>query len=289
MPPPNPKSQPKEAKPKPRVLTPQDAKLRALRDSKPIAQPDNNPISQYASLEQRKELNKGPRLSSRWNLSSAFSRLRQRYASLPYPVRRTCRMFRIFGPLLPISLFFSEHVAQIMWVRGPSMTPYLNEDYDQMQTKSDMVLVNMWPWAWTFPWQRSKTLERGMIVTFRSPANSSHIAIKRVIGLPGDRITTREPCMKPNQIVPYNHVWLEGDAQDPRRTLDSNTYGPVSISLITGRVIGIVGPRMRWLNWRDWEAGNSGGSLPGAQQGDYRQSVRDRVEKDAVQLEQPGL
>lgn len=48
------------------------------------------------------------------------------------------------------------------------MTPYLNEDYDQMHTKMDMVLVNMWPWAGAgWPWERRRRLERGMVVTFR--------------------------------------------------------------------------------------------------------------------------
>ena len=56
---------------------------------------------------------------------------------------------------------------QVMWVRGPSMTPYLNEDYDQMQTKSDMVLVNMWSWAGLLPFRKERKLERGTIVTFR--------------------------------------------------------------------------------------------------------------------------
>lgn len=51
-------------------------------------------------------------------------------------------------------------------MRGPSMTPYLNEDYAQMHTKSDMVLVNMWPWG-GWPWERKRRLERGMVVTFR--------------------------------------------------------------------------------------------------------------------------
>lgn len=92
--------------------------------------------------------------------------------------------------------------------------------------------------------------------------------------------------MKRTQIVPFNHVWLEGDAEDPRKTLDSNTYGPVSISLITGRVLGILGPRMRWLNWEDWEAGRSGGSSTDSEE-KYRQSVRDRVVKEAVKLERP--
>lgn len=35
-----------------------------------------------------------------------------------------------------------------------------------MQTKSDMVLVNMWPWG-GWPWERKRRLERGMVVTFR--------------------------------------------------------------------------------------------------------------------------
>jgi signal peptidase I len=56
---------------------------------------------------------------------------------------------------------------QVMWVRGPSMTPYLNEDYDQMQTKSDMVLVNMWPWGGILPFRKERKLERGTVVTFR--------------------------------------------------------------------------------------------------------------------------
>lgn len=84
--------------------------------------------------------------------------------------------------------------------------------------------------------------------------------------------------MKPTQIVPFNHVWLEGDAEDPRRSLDSNTYGPVSISLITGRVSRVLGPRNRQLDWKDWEAGD-----------DYRQGVRDRVLKEAVSLERPAF
>ncbi|PKY05816.1 LexA/Signal peptidase, partial [Aspergillus campestris IBT 28561] len=179
-----------------------------------------------------------------------YTTLRTSYTTLPLPFRRTLRTLRILAPLVPIGLFFSEHVSQIMWVRGPSMTPYLNEDYHATHSTSDMVLVNMWPFGGGgWPWQRSRRLERGMVVTFRSPANPSHIAVKRIIGLPGDRITTRTPCVKPSQIVPFNHVWLEGDAADPRHTLDSNSYGPVSISLITGRVAAVVWPRSRWLRW----------------------------------------
>jgi inner membrane protease subunit 2 len=99
--------------------------------------------------------------------TSLLTNLRQRFANLPSPVRRTCRTLRWLAPVIPIGLFFPEHVMQVMWVRGPSMTPYLNEDYDQMQTKSDMVLVNMWSWGGLLPFRKERKLERGTVVTFR--------------------------------------------------------------------------------------------------------------------------
>ncbi|KAJ5668561.1 uncharacterized protein N7477_007131 [Penicillium maclennaniae] len=275
MPPPN--QQP--SKPM-RILDPYEAK----RLSKKPATANTGPeLQKYPSLAAHTTA--GPSLVRKRFLPTFISSIRERYAALPTPVRRTCRALRIFGTLVPIGLFFSEHVARLMWVRGPSMTPYLNEDYEQTQTKSDMILVSMWPYGATWPWQRQikRRLERGMVVTFRSPANSSHVAIKRVVGLPGDRITTREPCMKRTQIVPFNHVWLEGDAEDPKRTLDSNTYGPVSISLITGRVVGVISPRFRWLKWQDWEAGKLD------DEENYRQNVRDRVLKEAVRMEEPAF
>ncbi|KAG0153545.1 hypothetical protein PDIDSM_2199 [Penicillium digitatum] len=233
----------------------------------------------------------GPSLSKqRPALSYFLTSLRHRISALPYPVRQACRTLRWAVPILPIVLFSPEHVMQVMWVRGPSMTPYLNEEYAQTQTKSDIVMVSMWPWGSILPFKKERKLERGMIVTFRSPANPSHIAIKRIIGLPGDRITTREPCLRPTQIVPWNHVWLEGDAEDPRKTLDSNTYGPVSLSLVTGRVFAVLGPRMRWLKWTDWEnEKRESASTDSATVDKYRQSVRDRVVKNAVKLEQPML
>lgn len=173
-----------------------------------------------------------------------------------------------------------------MWVRGPSMTPYLNEGYEQTNTNSDMVLVNLFPFSAGIRSMGKKRtrLERGMIVTFRSPANPNHIAIKRIIGLPGDRITTREPCLKPTQIVPFNHIWVEGDAEDPGKSLDSNTYGPVSVNLITGRVEAVLWPRPRWLRWTDWENGANTDA-----DDHYREEVRKRVVKEAVKLQSPAI
>ncbi|KAL1963056.1 hypothetical protein VTN77DRAFT_8702 [Rasamsonia byssochlamydoides] len=288
-PPDRPGSFPSRTPAKPRVLAPELAKIRSQTHS-PFPSSSHatapTPFSSSSSSANTTKTTPPPTsttTSSSASSSSFLNRFRARYSALPAPVRRTFRVLRILAPVVPIGIFFSEHVLQVMWVRGPSMTPYLNEDYAEMQTRSDMVLVNMWPWGWGWPWQRRRRLERGMVVTFRSPANPSHIAIKRVIALPGDRVITREPCPKPSQIVPFNHVWLEGDVDDPRKSLDSNTYGPVSISLITGRVIAVLWPRMRLLKWWEWDRDDEEGGP------DYRRSVRERVVKEAVKLERPVL
>lgn len=94
------------------------------------------------------------------------SKIRHHFAALPSPVQRTFRVLRVLAPALPIGVFLGDKVMQLMWVRGPSMTPYLNESWDESHVKRDLVLVNMWRWGW-FSEQRRRRLKRGMVVTFR--------------------------------------------------------------------------------------------------------------------------
>ncbi|KAL4783184.1 peptidase S24/S26A/S26B/S26C [Aspergillus varians] len=279
-----------------RVLSPEAARARSFPSSSQPSAPAQSPSPTSSPSNTSTSHHPSARPSPSSPRFSLFSFLRARYAALPRPARRTLRTLRVFAPILPIGLFFSEHVLQVLWVSGPSMTPYLNEDYETMHTKRDVVLVNMWPFGgtgFTLPWrqEQKRRLERGMVVLFRSPGNPHHMAIKRIIGLPGDRIHTREPCAKDSQIVPFNHVWVEGDAADPKRSLDSNTYGPVSVSLISGRVLAVLRPQFRWLDWSGWEKGIVEGDEEGKKFGeDYRAEVRERVEKGVVKdLERPFL
>lgn len=157
------KSSASSASPTRRILPPEYAKLRpqqhrgdeVLSSAHERINPSSNSQSSSSSSS-----------SSRF-FSSFRERFRSRYSALPLPLRRTARVIRYLAPVLPIALFFSEHVFQVMWVRGPSMTPYLNEDYAEMHTRSDMVLVHMWPWGSSWPWRQERRLERGMVVTFR--------------------------------------------------------------------------------------------------------------------------
>lgn len=77
--------------------------------------------------------------------------------------------------------------------------------------------------------------------------------MKRVIALEGDKVYTRAPYPFSTAVVPTGHVWVEGDGG--KQSLDSNTYGPISKSLITGKIVYVVWPwssfgTIRWDQFR---------------------------------------
>ncbi len=77
--------------------------------------------------------------------------------------------------------------------------------------------------------------------------------MKRIIGLEGDVVQTRKPYPTAYVRVPAGHMWVEGDAGEGK-SLDSNTYGPVSLGLVTGQLTHILLPfskagRVRWWEY----------------------------------------
>lgn len=77
------------------------------------------------------------------------------------------------------------------------------------------------------------------------------MAVKRIVALAGDEIKTRAPHPISTVKVPPGHVWVEGDGP-PGSSLDSNTYGPVSKRLLTGKVTHVVYPFAKFgaIDWR---------------------------------------
>ena len=81
------------------------------------------------------------------------------------------------------------------------------------------------------------------------------MAVKRVIALPGDAVHTRPPYPLAVEHIPAGHVWVEGEhPEGSRKSYDSNTYGPISMSLLVGKVRGVVWPwsRASSIRWEDY-------------------------------------
>lgn len=180
-------------------------------------------------------------------------------------IRSTTHKLLVFTTWIPALIFFNDHIGEHAFIEGPSMYPYINADHNRSLSQ-DICWVSKLPpsfFLWPFTKnnqnnQNSKDdsqagLKRGMIVSFRSPNHPEVYAIKRVIALPGDTVVTRKPYPVERAVVPDGHMWVEGD--NGRMSLDSNTYGPVPVNLVEGRLTWVVWPwrswgRIRWWEWR---------------------------------------
>jgi inner membrane protease subunit 2 len=58
-------------------------------------------------------------------------------------------------------------------------------------------------------------LQRGDIVTFPSPLNPGRPLVKRIIALEGDAVRTLPPYPVSEVLVPFGHVWVEGQVVLP--------------------------------------------------------------------------
>ena len=71
---------------------------------------------------------------------------------------------------------------------------------------------------------------RGDVVVARSPEQEGVLSVKRVVGLPGDVLLTRDGR---REAVPSDAVFLEGD--NALNSNDSNAFGSVPASSIHAR------------------------------------------------------
>ncbi|MGH3107089.1 MAG: signal peptidase I [Rubrobacter sp.] len=134
--------------------------------------------------------------------------------------------------------FVRPFVMEAFWIPSGSMIPTLEI--------GDRVLVNKFIYRFTDP-------SRGDIIVFESVDNSNEDLIKRVVGLPGDKIAVRggklfvngEPQREPytnkklpdrsffaRTKVPKHHVFVMGDNRG--NSADSRVFGPLPEKNIEG-------------------------------------------------------
>ncbi|ORY24962.1 putative peptidase [Naematelia encephala] len=164
---------------------------------------------------------------------------------------RTTRAFFSGGPgqdalrvlsWVPVGLFFTQHVYSLVEVTGSSMQPTLNPNFHTALMRKEIVLLERW--SVTLNLNGHKPFRRGDVVTLWSPLDPNTLTTKRIVALAGDIVTPLPPSPPTPVRIPPGHCWVEGDSR--HRTLDSNTYGPVSMGLVNARVAWILLPFSRW-------------------------------------------
>lgn len=129
---------------------------------------------------------------------------------------------------------FTNHVAQIHQVIGPSMLPTLS-------ATGDLLLLERLS-------TRFQKVKAGDIVMALSPENPRMTVCKRVLALEGDNVAI-SPAPNSGEVakhvvVPKGHVWLQGD--NTSNSTDSRHYGVVPYALLQGKVFLRIWPPNSW-------------------------------------------
>lgn len=142
------------------------------------------------------------------------------------------------------AFFVKAFLFQAFWIPSASMEPTLVE--------GDRIIVNRITYDFG-------SIERGDVIVFERPEGEidptvEHL-VKRVIGLPGDRLEARggalyrngnlasEPYLPPGTItdnlpptvVPDGQLWVMGDNRG--NSSDSRVFGPIDGDLVVGKAI----------------------------------------------------
>lgn len=118
-----------------------------------------------------------------------------------------------------IGVSISDRWANFTWVTGESMYP-------------TFTAANSF-WGGDFVLAEKRCLEQckfshGDVILFKCPRNHKEMLVKRLIGLPGEKIQP-PGSLNPTKI-PEGHCWVEGD--NSTRSWDSRAFGPVSFFLL---------------------------------------------------------
>ncbi len=161
------------------------------------------------------------------------------------PAARSLPVFAVWLRDLVISLAISAFIIIFLYqpvkVEGTSMMPSLDDQ--------ERIFVNKFVY-------RLEPIQRGDIVVFRYPRDTSKSYIKRVVGVAGDRIRIDDGMVYvnsrpldedyvpsafaddrsyPETVVPLNSFFVLGDHRSMSN--DSRDFGPVKESFIYGKAV----------------------------------------------------
>eukprot|EP01080_Neovahlkampfia_damariscottae_P007009 gene7009-11174_t len=86
----------------------------------------------------------------------------------------------------------------------------------------------------------TKRFRRGDIITFISPTDENSYAVKRITATEGEIVKNSKDEYV---VIPKGHIWVEGDNR--LVSLDSNSYGPISLGLVHSRVLYSIYPKVQ--------------------------------------------
>ena len=168
--------------------------------------------------------------------------------SAPSPPQRKSVLLRPVNPAMILAIIIGVVVLR-GWiiegviVEGKSMAPNLREGERLLVVKKH--------------YSPERLPSRGDVIIFPDPEEGA-IVVKRVIGLPGERVDVmgprvyingqllREPYAKATEpagltrIVPQGRIWVMGDNRDD--SADSREYGTIRLESIRGRAVMVMWP-----------------------------------------------
>jgi len=164
--------------------------------------------------------------------------------------------------IFPIAIVLILHnfVFQAYHVVGTSMVPNLHD--------TDYLIISKLGYTQslierTFGQDRKYIPPRGQIIVFRFPKDTTRVFVKRVVGLPGDRVVVKNGSVtiynqqNPNgfnpdakyeskdattlidtdEVVQTGNVFVMGDNRTPNGSYDSREWGELPSSYIIGNAV----------------------------------------------------
>ncbi|RTE65832.1 signal peptidase I [Amphritea opalescens] len=132
---------------------------------------------------------------------------------------------RSLFPVLLVVLILRSFVVEPFQIPSGSMKPTLKI--------GDFILVNKWHYGFRLPVIGTNVIpmntpERGDVVVFKYPNDPSINYIKRVVGLPGDRVSYQDKTIYINGQPQKQQLLEQIPPQSPRLLLVDETLGEVS-------------------------------------------------------------